>query len=200
MTGLSSLFGLSNVFLLLEQTDYFAQTTLFNVFTHTWSLGVEEQFYLIFPFLIWFSGFGRNSKNGARNLFFVVGSLTITSLIGFLHISRTNQPEAYFLMPFRFWEMSSGCLLFVLFQKRKEIEQFLEKVPPLLVISLILIFMYLPVSLSTTSTIAVVFLSLILIASLNNQTSAYTFFTNPKVVYLGLISYSLYLWHWVFSP
>ena len=85
-TGLSSLFGLSNLYLLKQSTDYFAQSTKLNVFAHTWSLGVEEQFYILFPFLIWFSGFGRQSKNGTRNLFLIVGALTITSLIGFLYL------------------------------------------------------------------------------------------------------------------
>ena len=58
ITGLTSLFGLSNIYLLKNSTDYFAQSTELNVFTNTWSLGVEEQFYILFPFLIWFSGFG----------------------------------------------------------------------------------------------------------------------------------------------
>ena len=83
-TGLTSLFGLSNLYLLKQSTDYFAQSTELNIFTHTWSLGVEEQFYILFPFLIWFSGFGQQTKNGARNLFLTVGALTIASLIGFL--------------------------------------------------------------------------------------------------------------------
>ena len=43
-TGLTSLFGLSNLYLLKGSTQYFAQSTELNVFTHTWSLGVEEQF------------------------------------------------------------------------------------------------------------------------------------------------------------
>ena len=195
-TGITSLFGLSNLYLLTQSTDYFAQSTELNVFTHTWSLGVEEQFYILFPFLIWFSGFGRQTKNGVRNLFLIVGALTIASLIGFIYLYPINQPAAYFLMPSRFWEMASGCLLFIVFQKIKYIEQLLEKVPSLLVMALIIGIMYLPVSLATTSTVAVVILSLILISSLKRQTRAYTIFTHPKVVYIGLISYSLYLWHW----
>lgn len=195
-TGLTSLFGLSNLYLLKQSTDYFAHSTELNVFTHTWSLGVEEQFYILFPFLIWFSGFGRQTKNGARNLFLIVGALTIASLIGFLYLYPTNQPAAYFLMPSRFWEMAAGCLIFIGFQKRASIEQLLEKVPPLLVMGLIVGVMYLPMSMAATSTIAVVALSSILIASLKKQTAAFKVFTNPKVVYIGLISYSLYLWHW----
>lgn len=195
-TGLTSLFGLSNLYLLKQSTDYFAPSTELNVFTHTWSLGVEEQFYILFPFLIWFSGFGRETKNGARNLFLIVGILTIASLIGFLYLYPTNQSAAYFLMPSRFWEMAAGCLIFLGFQKRASIEQSLEKVPPLLVVALMIGVMYLPMSMASGSTIAIVALSSILIACLKKQTAAFKVFTYPKVVYIGLISYSLYLWHW----
>ena len=94
-TGLTSLFGISNLYLLKQSTDYFAQSTQLNVFTHTWSLGVEEQFYLIFPFLVWFTGFGRKTKKGSRNLFLVLGGITITSLFGFTY--PVNNPSCSLL-------------------------------------------------------------------------------------------------------
>ena len=195
-TGITSLFGLSNIYLLKQSADYFAQSTELNVFTHTWSLGVEEQFYILFPFLIWFSGFGRQTKNGARNLFLIVGALTVASLIGFFYLYPINQSAAYYLMPTRFWEMASGCCLFIALQKNKYIEQLLEKVPPLLILILIVGAMYIPMSFAAISTLAVVFLSAVLIASLKEGTKVFTFFVHKKVVYIGLISYSLYLWHW----
>ena len=195
-TGLTSLFGLSNLYLLKHSTDYFAQSSELNVFTHTWSLGIEEQFYILFPLLIWFSGFGRQTKNGTKNLFLIVVALTIASLIGFIYLYPINQSAAYFLMPTRFWEMASGCLLFVGFQKKKSIEQYFEKVPPILVLAFIIGVMFMPMSWATVSTVAVVLLSLVLIASLKKGTASYKFFTNSRVVFLGLISYSLYLWHW----
>jgi peptidoglycan/LPS O-acetylase OafA/YrhL len=195
-TGLASLFGASNISLLRESTDYFAQSTDLNVFAHTWSLGVEEQFYILFPFLIWFSGFGRQTPNGARNLFIVVGSLSVASLLGFVYAYQVNQPAAYFLMPTRFWEMAAGCLAFVAFQKRASIENRLENVPPLLVLALIIGVMYVPMSLASVSTIAIVVLSSVLIACLKQGTAAFGLFTNPIVARVGLMSYSLYLWHW----
>ena len=81
ITGITSLFGLSNLYLLDLSTDYFADSTLLNAFTHTWSLDVEEQFYIIFPLIVWFTGFGRKSINSNRNLLITIIILITLSLI-----------------------------------------------------------------------------------------------------------------------
>ena len=164
--GWRTLLGISNIQFYNDATDYFAQSTELNPFTHTWSLGVEEQFYLLFPFLIWFSGFGQQKVKGALNLFLCVGALTIASLIGFIYLYQVNQPAAYFLMPPRFWEMAAGCLIFIGFQKRARIEQALEQVPPLLVVAAMVGVMLVPVSAAVPATIGIVVLSAILVSCL----------------------------------
>ncbi|HEY9645436.1 MAG TPA: acyltransferase family protein [Chroococcidiopsis sp.] len=194
-TGIAALFGLSNLFLLQQSTDYFAASTELNVFLHTWSLGVEEQFYFLFPFLVWFTGFSRLAAKGARNLFWLTGMLSVASLVAFVYFYQANQPAAYFLMPTRLWELGAGCLL-LLGLKQPNRFRVLQRMPPALVTVAILGVFFIPLQFAVEATVAAVLLTLILIASLRSGTAAYAFFTYPSVIYIGLISYSLYLWHW----
>jgi peptidoglycan/LPS O-acetylase OafA/YrhL len=194
-TAITSLFGLSNIYLLKRATDYFAPATEFNVFTHTWSLGVEEQFYLFFPLVVWFTGFGRLAATGSRNLRRVIGPLAIASLASFLYLYQYHQPAAYFLMPTRLWELTAGCLIFVETREAGRL-RYLQRLPPLLITGCLVGVLFVPLSHAVLATVAVVALTATLIASLRSETAAYALFTRREVVYVGLISYSLYLWHW----
>ena len=60
----------------------------------------------------------------------------------------------------------------------------------------ILLIMFLPISYSVISTIAIVILSSILIYYLREDSNIFKFLSNKKLVSIGLMSYSLYLWHW----
>ena len=62
-TGLAALFGSANVALYFFELDYFSPSSVFNAFTHTWSLGVEEQFYLVFPMFAWLFFFRTNRRS-----------------------------------------------------------------------------------------------------------------------------------------
>jgi peptidoglycan/LPS O-acetylase OafA/YrhL len=92
-------------------SDYFGQDISLNPFTHTWCLGVEEQFYLVFPLMVWISGFGRRPA-GRKALLVILALIAIPSLVSFLWLYPHQQAAAYFLMPPRFWVLAAGSLLF----------------------------------------------------------------------------------------
>jgi len=193
-TGIFSLFGLSNLYLFSQATDYFGDSASLNVFTHTWSLGVEEQFYLFFPVLLWFTGYGRLAGEGAKRLIYSVGVLSFLSLCGFIYLSHTNQPAAFFLMPTRLWELGAGCLLFVGLQHRSKLT--LTEIGPLAFILMLVGALFVPGEYSVYSTVGVVLLTMMVIATLRPQTLGYQLLSQPTIVFIGRISYSLYLWHW----
>ena len=71
-TGFASLFGVSNIALFWKSKDYFSEIITLNPFTHTWSLGVEEQFYFFLPLIAWFTGFAKGIKNGEKKFLFII--------------------------------------------------------------------------------------------------------------------------------
>jgi peptidoglycan/LPS O-acetylase OafA/YrhL len=194
-TGISALFGFSNIYLYQQSTDYFARTTELNAFTHTWSLGIEEQFYLILPLLILSSGFLSSASGRSNQLFWLLGIPSVASLVAFIHLSGSNPPAAFFLLPSRFWELGAGCFLFLLLRAARG-PGFTRRLSPQAVLVLLIATFFLPQSLQVIATLSIVVLTAALIASLQPGSLARNWLSDPRVVAIGLLSYSLYLWHW----
>lgn len=195
-TSIASLVGISNIYLFSQSTDYFASSVTLNPFLHTWSLSIEAQFYMIFPFLAWFTGFSRSKRGGQDNFLFVITFLSILSFIFYIYLNIINPSKAYFLLTTRFWEISFGCIIFLLRNKlSKELIQKKELLVYFLFFTLFLIFI-IPQSLGLISTVFIVLNTGALILLLNKEYKIYALLTSQPLALVGSISYSLYLWHW----
>jgi peptidoglycan/LPS O-acetylase OafA/YrhL len=106
IVALKALFGWSNNYL-MGQLDYFATDSDLNPFLHTWSLGVEQQFYLVFPLLMVGIGYG------VRRSVPLLAALTVLSVGASWWWTQGAPMAAFFLMPSRLWELTSGSLLLV---------------------------------------------------------------------------------------
>ncbi len=193
-TGRRAVFGISNLLLYDQATDYFGASIRLNVFMHTWSLGVEEQFYFVFPFLVWFTGFGRR-ETGARALASVMIALSAASLVAWIYASVTAPSAAYYLMPMRLWEIGLGCIAYLLVATRRPV--WLARVRPHWLCLVLIGVQFAPRHYIVASTITAVALTALLVGSLGVRTAPSRWLRHPVVVYIGRISYSLYLWHWI---
>lgn len=188
---------LSNYFFYLE-TDYFNDFSETAPLLHTWSLAVEEQFYLVFPFfLIFISRFKYSLKISLIIL------LCISSLIFSFFESSINSTANFYLLQSRFWELLIGSLIALVMNHDNSFFQnfqtrLVSNLFSFLGIGLIL-FAILTFDYETTFPgINALYPTIgtgLLIIFLNPQTILYKFFSFPPLVYIGLLSYSLYLWH-----
>ena len=197
-TGIAALFGVSNITLQAQQSDYFASSTALNPFTHTWSLGVEEQFYLLFPILVFASGFTRHRPGAGRNLGLALALLSLASLGSWIVMNGRDPGWTFYFFPVRFWELAAGALAFLAWRSRSEAlagRGFPLPAPAMLVVALLGL-LVLPRSFATWVTVAVVLVTALLLLQLTPGQWTQRLLGAGPLRYLGLISYALYLWHW----
>ncbi len=197
-TGIAALFGVSNITLQAQQSDYFASSTALNPFTHTWSLGVEEQFYFLFPILVFASGFSRHRPGAGRNLGLALALLSLASLGGWIVMNGRDPGWTFYFFPVRFWELAAGALALLAWRSRSEAlagRGFPLPAPAFLVVALLGL-LVLPRSFATWVTVAVVLVTALLLLQLTPGQWTQRLLGAGPLRYLGLISYALYLWHW----
>ena len=113
--GLSAAAWWSNIHFALGRLDYFSAGTETNIFLHTWSLGVEEQFYLIWPALIY--ALLRNPARGMRtNRLRLCMLMVIVASLAASMIATYRAPQfAFYMMPLRAWQFAVGALVWLHF-------------------------------------------------------------------------------------
>ncbi|KAA5606458.1 acyltransferase [Roseospira marina] len=204
-TGLAAFFGFSNVALVLFNDGYFAPRVEFNPFVHTWSLGVEEQFYLVFPaiFFLW----ARMRDTGdLRSLLAraTLPALAIASLGAAWWMGRTMPEAAYYLLFSRFWELAAGALLFKAHAQGRMLPTSPRTATLVLGAGMAVAAAGFVFSAEDTFPWPWAFLPVVgtglMIAAVArpecNGSPLHGLLRHPVAVYLGKTSYSLYLWHW----
>ena len=108
-TAVAAAVYLSNVWFALLSVDYLQEGLHRNLLLHTWSLGVEEQFYLVWPALIAASMLAFRRAGSRRAVMWMIGGISLSSLVACLWLTFTVQNWAFFSLPTRAWELGAGA-------------------------------------------------------------------------------------------
>jgi peptidoglycan/LPS O-acetylase OafA/YrhL len=194
--AISALTSTSNIYF-WRRANYFAPLAETQTLLMTWSLGVEEQFYLFFPLLM--IVLHRWSR---RATFLALGLLSVIALVVAIFQVRRYPAAAFYLLPSRWWELGCGTILglyegspsFKPTEKNKWRQERLGIIGSLLLL--------LPMILYHNSTAFPGLAALPPVLGSISLISARGSWVNRKLLSLeplagiGLISYSWYLWHW----
>lgn len=186
----------SNVFWFFELSEYGAQSGLLQPFLHTWSLAIEEQFYLIFPPLLIL----LLPRLSSRSLLGVLAALTVAALGVAAYTTAVYPAFSFYTPTSRAWEMLAGALLAALtHQGVARCQGGLYRLVPGLALA-VLVWAFLTRDLVELQhpgydTLPVILATCGLICCADPRELVTRVLSSTPMVWVGKLSYSLYLWH-----
>jgi len=189
---ISSIFFSSNFFF-WQNTGYFFAENELKPLIHTWSLSVEEQFYIFFPIFILIGL--RYFKRLITPLLLIV---LILSLVLADIESSDGSTGSFFLLPTRAWELIAGILCAIILNNNDHFPRLVRESLSLIGLSFIIFSMILFEEKMTHPgflTLFPVIGTMLIIIFSNENIFFYKVLGNRFLVFNGLISYSLYMWH-----
>nr|WP_281459423.1 acyltransferase family protein [Pseudomonas sp. P13] len=184
-----AIFSASNFYFWLNQ-GYFDAAAQTQPLLHTWSLAAEWQFYVVWPFILWAA-----LKVSDKFLALLLAVMTVGSLAASQIMLGYDSSAAYFMMPFRVFELSIGALL--VFVSKRRLDSNIESVIAGLGIVLIVFSAFFLDSSSPFPGLRALIPCLgaaVFIYAGRSATGA--LLRTRTMVAIGLISYSVYLVHW----
>jgi hypothetical protein len=192
-SALASATGTSNIFFFLH-TNYFEDSAESSPLLHTWSLGVEEQFYLLMPSVLILL---KNASPTRRNI--LLSILFALSLVLSIYWSGQNPPAGFYLLPSRAWELLVGTLAAMRVVPPISRRSYRETAAVLGLAAILLPGMFYDSSVPFPGIAALVpclGAAVLIVSAESGPTFISRALSLRPVVFVGLISYSLYLWHW----
>lgn len=194
-SAFTSLVGVSNVFFWHEYGNYFAGNASEGVLLHTWTLGVEEQFYLLWPaFMLVVTRFF------ARHLVVIALAVTVVAVAVSELGTREFASASYYLLPTRFFELSMGGALAFWVRGRPAPARLVSTVAGIAGLALVAAgFVLLDRSSAfpgVNALIPCLGAALLIFAGTDVRCFPARLLASPPMVFVGLLSYSMYLWHW----
>lgn len=181
-------------FALWNESGYFDISAMYKPLLHLWSLGIEEQFYIFWPLILWFA----YKKKWSLPL--TISALAIASFILNTYLTGADKSSAFFLPFPRFWELLVGALLACTVVTRQKIASSLFNNIQSIVGVFLLVAGFLLVNEDGAFpgwwVLMPVMGSALMISAGPQAFFNRWILSNRMMVWVGLISYPLYLWHW----
>ena len=189
--GVAALLSVSN-FYFWRTSGYFAPAAEFMPLLHTWSLAVEEQFYLLFPVVVLVLVTFRLPLKWVL----VLGTIAAFGLGYWLSVERPS--VAYYLLPARVWELSLGAVLAVGVVPAVRGAMMRELLPASGIGLIVFSMFYIRSDMAFPGLVALMpCLGTAMVIHAGGQSwVARRILAARPMVFVGLLSYSLYLWHW----
>ncbi|GGH56454.1 acyltransferase family protein [Frigidibacter albus] len=189
--GLGAILFVANI-VFWSQAGYFSADSHEKPLLHTWSLGVEEQFYIFAPLVLWAILFYVPRYARAIVLLTLVASLALCVVV-----TPISQNSAFYMLPTRAWELLAGTLL-ALGMPGRFAHPRVREAAALVGVALLAVSVFTfsdAMAFPGMLAIAPVLGAVLLIHSAEG-TAVGAVLSRTPVVFVGKLSYSLYLWHW----
>jgi len=184
----------SSNFYFWQTSSYFASASDAKPLLHTWSLAVEEQYYIVFPLLMLaIRRFGRSAMH------LTIATVALASLIASAVLIRSDPTATFYLLPTRVWELLLGVLAVETHLRaldKRRTREWVASAGLLLIAVPILLYKPDTPFPGLAAIPPCLGAAILLVAGAHGTSFVSRLLGLRPIVFFGLISYSLYLWHW----